>query len=29
MSVLEEPSAPEQAYVDELRADSFETFFRR
>jgi RNA polymerase sigma-70 factor (ECF subfamily) len=29
MSVLEEPSVPDQAYVEALRSDSFETFFRR
>ena len=29
MSVLEEPSVPDQAYVEETGRDSFETFFRR
>jgi RNA polymerase sigma-70 factor (ECF subfamily) len=29
MSVLEEPSVPDQAYLDEPSFDSFETFFRR
>lgn len=29
MSVLEEPSVPDQADLEELRSDSFETFFRR
>ena len=29
MSVLEEPSVPDQVYVGELSSTSFETFFRR